>query len=211
MRSIKVWKTGRPIVNTSREITTSTIPPYQGQKLPNLLDQTTAGDPIDPSPEAAEETRVAIHELKKLSGLTWDQLAQLFGVHRRSLHFWASGKPLSAHSEKTLWGMLGTLKYINRGSASQNRQALFQPTTDGRTSFELLVIGEYKDVMKILGNGHALSKPSLKPLSDEEQRLRRPPKPENLVDALQDPIHRDIPGRARSPKVSRIDTSDKPS
>ncbi len=50
-----------------------------------------------------------------------------------------------------------------------------------------------------------MQKPKLKPLSKEEQTARRPPKPEDLVDARQDPIHRDV-GRsraARSVKVGR--------
>jgi len=189
-------------------ITSSSTPLYQGQR--NLQDQTTAGDPVE-SPETVEETRSAIHELRKLSGLTWDQLAKLFNLTRRSLHFWASGKPLSAHSEQALWRMLGTIQFINRGSASQNRQALFQPIQDGTIPFDLLVTGQHERVREILGCGYAPQKPELKPLSAEEQRLRRPPKPEDLVDALQDPIHRDIVGRARSAKVSRIRSSDKPS
>ncbi|NJM00413.1 MAG: XRE family transcriptional regulator [Synechococcaceae cyanobacterium SM2_3_2] len=196
------------MVTTGIGVTGSSTPFYQGKH--NLQDQTTSGDPVESS-ETVEETRSAIHELRKLSGLTWDQLAKLFNVTRRSLHFWASGKPLSAHSEQALWRMLGTIQSINRGSAAQNRQALFQPIKDGTIPFDLLVTGQHERVRQILGCGYAPQKPELKPVSAEEQHLRRPPKPEDLVDALQDPIHRDIVGRARSAKVSRIRSSDKPS
>lgn len=40
----------------------------------------------------------------------------------------------------------------------------------------------------------------MKPLSKEVQEARKPLPPEYLVDALQDPIHRDV-GKYRVPKV----------
>src|SRR6185503_7037508 len=36
----------------------------------------------------------AIMEIRRLSGMTWEQLANLFEVSRRTVHFWASGKAL---------------------------------------------------------------------------------------------------------------------
>ena len=42
----------------------------------------------------------------------------------------------------------------------------------------------------------------MRPLSKEAQEARRPQKPEDLVDALQDPIHRDV-GRSRAVRVVR--------
>ena len=50
----------------------------------------------------AENTRQAISELRRISGLTWEQLGELFEVSRRSVHFWASGKPLNAANEQRL-------------------------------------------------------------------------------------------------------------
>lgn len=48
-----------------------------------------------------------------------------------------------------------------------------------------------------------MQKPKLQPLSKEAQDARRPPKPENLVDALQDTIHRDV-GRSRIGRVIKV-------
>lgn len=42
----------------------------------------------------------------------------------------------------------------------------------------------------------------MKPLSKEAQEARRPIPPEYLVDALQDPIHKEV-GRSRVPKVAK--------
>jgi hypothetical protein len=45
-----------------------------------------------------------IRDLKSRSGLTWDQLAGVFGVSRRAAHGWASGARLNAqHSETLSW------------------------------------------------------------------------------------------------------------
>ena len=48
-----------------------------------------------------------------------------------------------------------------------------------------------------------MEKPKQQPLSKEAQDVRRPPKPEDLVDALQDPIHRDV-GRSRAGRAIKI-------
>lgn len=42
----------------------------------------------------------------------------------------------------------------------------------------------------------------MKPLSKEAQEARKPIPPEYLVDALQDPIHKQV-GRSRVPKVAK--------
>lgn len=36
------------------------------------------------------------------SGLTWDQVARMFGVSRRSVHLWAAGGRMSAQNQETL-------------------------------------------------------------------------------------------------------------
>jgi hypothetical protein len=43
------------------------------------------------SVELREPAPRVIAEIRHLTGLTWEQLAQVFNVSRRSVHFWASG------------------------------------------------------------------------------------------------------------------------
>ena len=62
------------------------LPTNTALQLP-VAYRTTAGGLIS----VAVPAGTAIGELRRLSGLTWDQLARLFNVSRRSLHFWASG------------------------------------------------------------------------------------------------------------------------
>lgn len=151
------------------------------------------------SPEA---TQKALSELRRLSGLTWDQLAKLFNVSRRSLHFWASGQPLSRFNEEHLNRLLGTIRYIDRGSASLNRSLLLCPDSNGNPLFDLLVAGRYEEVKRIAGSNNAPRRPLLGSLSEDARKMRMPQKPEDLVDALNDPIHRDV-GRSRPARAVR--------
>lgn len=150
-----------------------------------------------------EPTRTAIHELRRLSGLTWDQLARLFEVKRRSLHHWGSGQPLSRKNEERLHRLLAVIRHIDRGAADLNRQALLQPTDDGDLPFDLLVRGEYQAVKDILGHGPGRREIQRKPLSPEAQAARYPVfTPEELVDARHEPVHVEMKG-SRVPRVAR--------
>jgi DNA-binding transcriptional regulator YiaG len=88
---------------------------------------TSAGAPVAIAGRAGS----AIAELRRLSGLTWDQLARLFDVSRRSLHFWASGKAMTPSNEEHLQRVLGAVRKIDRGSAGANREALLAARGDG--------------------------------------------------------------------------------
>ncbi|MCG5053852.1 MAG: helix-turn-helix domain-containing protein [Myxococcales bacterium] len=147
-------------------------------------ERTTTGDLLP----SAQPAGAAIGELRRLSGLTWDQLARMFNVSRRSLHFWASGKPMTPSNEENLHRVLAVLRKIDRGSASANRTALLGVHEDGSIPFDLLVEGDYERVFSLLGTGggRRVSPPKL----DKAARAARAPRPpEELVGALQDRIH----------------------
>lgn len=160
--------------------------------LVHLLDRTTTGLSISEVYTYTDTPQAALSELRKLSGLTWEQLARLFNVSRRSLHFWASGQPISRFNEESLHRLLSTLRYINRGSANINRHTLLKPCRNGQIPFDLLVAGRYEDVKILLGYGNAPEKMQLTPIDGSERVLRKPQKPDELIDALQDPVHKDI-------------------
>ncbi|PSB03653.1 helix-turn-helix domain-containing protein [Merismopedia glauca] len=180
--------------------TSTSITNVQGYLLA-ALDMTTSGVTL-PSISSTEVTQKALNELRRLSGLTWEQLAKLFNVSRRSLHFWASGQPLNSFNEEHLNRLLDAIKYINRGSASLNRNVLFTNSSDGTLPFDLLVAGKYEEVKRIVGVGNAPPRPQLKPLSEDARASRRPLNPADLVDALQEPIHREV-GRSKPARSVR--------
>ena len=145
----------------------------------------------------------AIMEVRRLTGFTWEQLAQLFNVTRRTLHFWASGQKLNSSNEKQLCLLLDTIRYINRGSASLNRNLLLEPIDNEKRPFDLLIAGKYSQVKDILGSIDLPKKPESKPLSEDALRLRRPLDVETLVSADTTTVKYKRVGRSRPAKTSK--------
>lgn len=159
--------------------------------------QTTSGAPIT----VALVPGSAIGELRRLCGLTWDQLARLFNVSRRSLHFWASGKPMAPSNEEHLQRLLITVRKLDRGSASANR-ALLLGVHGGELPIDLLAAGEYERILSMFGSGEA-RRHSPSELPAEVRVARTPPPPHELVGALQNRIHPKS-GRLRSARVIAV-------
>jgi len=144
----------------------------------------------------------AIMELRRLAGLTWEQLADLLDVARRSLHFWASGKPVNAANEERLRRVLAAVRQADRGSAALNRMLLLQDR-DGVVPLDLLVRCEFDAFLKLVGEGPGRREPKLTPLSPEAREARKPLPPEELVGALQDRVHIDV-GKARAARSAKV-------
>jgi DNA-binding transcriptional regulator YiaG len=180
---------------------TSTSRATAHQELLAAVEMTTSGITL-PSASSPEATQKALGELRRLSGLTWEQLAKLFNVSRRSLHFWASGQPLSHFNEGQLNRLLGTIQYIDRGSASLNRSLLLKPDNNGNPLFDLLVAGKYVEFKQIAGAGNALQRPELGALSEEERRMRMPLPPDVLANPLPDISYRQT-GKSKPARAVR--------
>lgn len=167
--------------------------------LPEALVQTTAGAPVVVADGAGEE---AIGELRRLSGLTWEQLAELFGVSRRALHFWASGRPMASHNAEHLRRSLAVVRMLDRGSAAENRALLLGYANNGVRAAEMLANGEYEQVIELLGpgRGHRVAPPKL---SAAARATRAPRPPAELVDARQDSIRSEV-GAARAAKSVKV-------
>lgn len=180
---------------------TTTSKEILDQNLTAASEMTTSGIAIA-STSSPEATQKALSELRRLSGLTWDQLAKLFNVSRRSLHFWASGQPLSRFNEEHLNRLLGTIRYVDQGSASLNRSLLLRPDGNGNPLVDLLVAGKYEEFKRIVGSNNAPRRPLLGALSEDAHTAYMPQNPADLVDALQEPIHREV-GRSRPARTAR--------
>ncbi|WP_394836096.1 hypothetical protein LVJ94_04225 [Pendulispora rubella] len=157
-------------------------------------DWTTSGVQVEMSPGEAERrnaevfsSKDAVLEVKKISGLSWEQLASLFKVDRRSVHLWASGRQMNGQNRTILFRVLTTLRTINRGTPSATRTWLETPSSENVIPLDLLRNGKFDDV--------AFSPPSATApraaprLSKEAREARAPLPPHVLVEALQDSIH----------------------
>ncbi len=100
------------------------------------------------------DTRRVISELRRRSGLTWKQLGQLFNVSRRSVHYWASGKPLSASNEQRLMRVQEVVRTADRGCARRTRMVLLN-ASEGTSPFEMLADQRFDEARDALGQGLA--------------------------------------------------------
>jgi DNA-binding transcriptional regulator YiaG len=143
------------------------------------------------SVELREPAPTAIAELRRLTGLTWEQLAQLFNVSRRSVHFWASGSKMAPENRVHLERVLDTVRLIDRGSVTENRAVLLPIRDDGTTLLDQLAAGNYDVVISALGHGRQRAPSIATALSPAAESVRLPRPPEELADASQDSVHED--------------------
>lgn len=179
---------------------TSGAPPQQPS---HGMYVTTSGFPFSAEPRRPSRRRGGeLMELRRLTGLTWDQVANLFSVSRRSVFLWASGKPMSADNELLLARLLAFIQNADRGSARANRQLLLGSAPDGHVVLDLLAEGRIDEAREAVSTALAPSRLVPKPLSAAERRHREPPRPHELLGALQDTVHTGS-GRIRSVRKAR--------
>lgn len=159
----------------------------------NEQQQTTAGVRMPQS----RQSRGAIVEARRISGLTWEQLARLFSVSRRSVHFWASGKAMASEKEERLQRVIGVMRRVDSGSARANRAALLSVNEDGYSALDLLTQGRYELATRLLETEQSLPRWVAPALDEEIKAARKPRAPEEFVGAIQDRIE-------RGPTVTRV-------
>lgn len=129
---------------------------------------------LDDTAEATPDVPSKVYELRRLTGLSWEQLSSLLGVSRRTLHNWATGGEIAAKNEEKLARVHSTINRIDRGSASKNRSLLFSPTSDGNTLYDQLRQELYEEVKSIAGPSAGRLERRLKPLDENASRQLAP-------------------------------------
>ena len=106
-------------------------------------------------PEAPRgfRARDAIFELRRFTGLTWEELAKLLSVTRRSLHLWANGHPINAQNETRLRDLMSTMRALDRGTARENRALLMSPRPAGGVFSDLLRDKRFDEALLQAGRG----------------------------------------------------------
>ncbi|MYB35578.1 MAG: helix-turn-helix domain-containing protein [Gammaproteobacteria bacterium] len=114
-----------------------------------------------------------VHSVRNLSGMTWAQVAEIFGVSSRAVYGWASGRAISSAHHQHLGDVFATLKHIDRGSAEENINLLLSNYHEGRTFFELLKANQCDQVKAIAGKG--VNRPPFgKYLTEEAKKYNAP-------------------------------------
>jgi len=158
---------------------------------------------------SGEDIRSSVCELRRISGLSWDELGKVLGASRSTVLSWASGRPLSAPQQVRLRRVLDVIRGGSRGFAGNTRAALVS-SARGIRPFDLLAQQRFKEARKKLGPGSPSSYPVLPPLSRREQRPRRPLSPGEVASALSDPVSFGEPGGARAARTVRNAQSGSP-
>lgn len=172
---------------------------------PEPLDQAVAATPTGPGARIPEEVlspRQILHLLHRWSGLTWDQVAELFGVDRRSVHFWSSGRALNADNEEHLYQLWAVLQFMDRGLAPVNRAALLSAGEDGLRPFDLLARHQYAEARAHLGRGQGRRPGAELPRLPAEKARAWGLPVDTLAQALIDPVATE-PGKERPAKAAR--------
>lgn len=184
---------------------TSSVEPHRLWEAPFLRERSATAsaesDGVVPIQHLTETTRRAVWQLRRISGLTWEQMSRVFGVSRRSLHSWASGNPLNAANEERLMKTLDVVRQADRGSARANRAALLE-VREGTDAIQLLASARYSEALSHLGLGGGRSSAASVDLSPEALESRAMPNPIELFDAEVDMVHRD-PKQSRAARTVR--------
>jgi hypothetical protein len=118
-------------------------------------------------PSGVATTASRVRELHRRSGLTWEQLARLFRADRRTIHLWASGRPMRAAQIDRLSKLAEAVLRFDRGSSTATRDFLLTAKIDGKSVIELIEEEKFGDL--------AAAMPMAAP-PNRWNRMRRPPK-----------------------------------
>ena len=160
------------------------------------VERTAAGPTGQIEHVPAESTAKAIMEIRRLSGLTWEELGDLFDVSRRSVHHWANGKPVSARHDHTIRRMQAAIRHLDQGEQARTRALLL--TVDqaiGVSTFDLLRGGSFDEAVGRVEGVRRAERQRI-PLSSAAWDARRPQAPALLLAAEQE--RPDIPSKARA-------------
>jgi len=132
-----------------------------------------------------------ILEIRFLSGLTWEELAELFGVSRRSVHNWANGEPMRPENIALVDMVLQTIRELRRESSVETRLALIKELPSGGRPLDLLRDKRWKEAIAAV---KAIPPISVPPYPSDS------PHPTTYLGALTDRAPTSgqvIPGRSR--------------
>jgi hypothetical protein len=157
-------------------------------------DTGTRADPACPVSVPADTPSRDILEIRFVSGLTWDELADLFEVSRRRVHHWAAGEMPKAENVERIRNVLLAIRRLRRSSSIETRRALLTPV-DGETPLNLLKARRWVDAIAAMGKVTAIALTSLPKAGPSALH------PTDYLEALTDrpapTTGRILPGRSR--------------
>ena len=106
-----------------------------------------------PSVDAGAPEKLAV--IRRITGWSWDRVAQAIGVSRQAVHGWTLGRDVTQANAERIAKLHATLMFIDRGDAHSTRVSLETAAGDGKIAAEHLDEGRYDLVREVLGAGNA--------------------------------------------------------
>lgn len=127
---------------------------------PNVARRLLQKGSVDQYAEQAREldAKDALFEIRRLTGYTWEEIAELVSVDRRTLYNWVQGGRIRRNNNETLREVLVVLRSIDPGDDREMRKQLDRKNAAGERVFELIADGRYQAARMIPGIG----RPSLR-------------------------------------------------
>lgn len=126
--------------------TNSASPPRDTRYLAAAAHTGIGGFPADMAmaccvPDQLEQPSTAdtVRGLHRRSGLTWDELARIFDVSRRTVHAWANGSRMNQAHAARLSDIAASIEIFAHPSPDQTRAALHAPAASGVSPYQGLV------------------------------------------------------------------------
>src|SRR5262249_58463749 len=110
-----------------------------GQSTPSIEVSIYRTPPQAVAPAAVNEQLVStllpelaksVRSLRDRTGLTWDELAHLFGVSRRTLYNWSTGGKVSASHAQSIAAVVSAVHHLDTGNPQLTRSKLLAPAED---------------------------------------------------------------------------------
>ena len=145
-----------------------------------------------------------VSELRRKSGLTWEQLAEAMGVDRRTLHLWEAGRKMRPVHEERLQQILQVIRLADRGSASATRAVLLD-SSQGPSIKDLIALDRIQEATHRTAVLRSIEQPPRPTrLSVEAKEIRRPLPLEGRL-ALKNDAIQGVPEQAGRPaRVTRV-------
>jgi transcriptional regulator with XRE-family HTH domain len=123
--------------------TLGTVTPADAAALSAVAVQssTLPAIPAQPAP-LVDQSAVPgmLQRLRRLSGLSWGEIAEAVGVSRRTIHNWLAGARVAAVHLTRLLELSRVVNIVATGSAETTRTALVQPNANGRSILDDLAL-----------------------------------------------------------------------
>ena len=112
-----------------------------------------------------------LRRIRRISGLTWEELSTAMDVSKRTLHLWDAGQALSQKHLQHLHRVAGLMERLDKGNPVHLRNLLLKDLGD-QNALTLLKEGQFKQVEMQLGTEKAY--PSFSELPEKDFRARIP-------------------------------------